>query len=75
MLTDVLAVFGGDAGLQWRDARRPARLPLPGPLGRRDRRCVSAECRARDVPSVNVKASGAVLKGCRRADVERAAGR
>ncbi len=35
---------------------------------------VSAECRARGVPSVDVKMFGRTCKGCRRADVERAAG-
>ena len=35
---------------------------------------VSAECRALGVPSVDVKAFGRVLKGCRRAEVEPLAG-
>ena len=35
---------------------------------------ISAECRARGVPSVDVKMFGTVRKGCRRADVQRAAG-
>jgi hypothetical protein len=35
---------------------------------------ISAERRARDVPSVDVKADGVVRKGCRRGDVEPLAG-
>jgi hypothetical protein len=35
---------------------------------------ISAECRGRGVPSVNVKSAGTALKGCRRADVEPLAG-
>ena len=35
---------------------------------------ISAECRAADVPSVNVRGSGGQAKGCRRADVEAVAG-
>ena len=38
VLADVLAVFGSDAGLHWRDARGAARRPVPGPVGRRERR-------------------------------------
>jgi DNA segregation ATPase FtsK/SpoIIIE, S-DNA-T family len=74
VLTDVLAVFEGDAGLQWGDvaARLAARFPArwEGVTGD----SAAAECRARGVPSVNVKAAGAVRKGCRRADVETVAG-
>jgi len=36
---------------------------------------VSAQCRDLGVPSVDVKASGRVLKGYRRADVESAVSR
>jgi S-DNA-T family DNA segregation ATPase FtsK/SpoIIIE len=36
---------------------------------------VSAQFRDFGVPSVDVKASGRALKGCRKADVERAMGR
>ena len=35
---------------------------------------VSAECRGRGVPSVQVKMFGQNRQGCKRADVERAAG-
>jgi S-DNA-T family DNA segregation ATPase FtsK/SpoIIIE len=70
VLTDVLAVIGGDAGLQWGDlaARLASRFPARWEGVTAD--AISAECRARDVPSVDVKAAGVVRKGCRRADVE-----
>ena len=74
VLTDVLAVFGSDAGLQWGDvaARLASRFPArwEGVTGD----AISAECRARDVRSVDVKSGGKALKGCRRADVETLAG-
>ena len=74
MLTDVLAVFGGDAGLQWGDvaARLASRFPNRWDGASAD--AVAAECRALSVPSVNVKAAGAVRKGCRKSDVEPLAG-
>jgi S-DNA-T family DNA segregation ATPase FtsK/SpoIIIE len=74
VLADVLAVFGDDAGLQWADAaaRLASRFPARWDGATAD--AVAAECRARDVPSVNVKTAGVVRKGCRRADVEAAAG-
>jgi S-DNA-T family DNA segregation ATPase FtsK/SpoIIIE len=74
VLADVLAVFGGDAGLQWGDvaARLASRFPARWDGASAD--AVAAECRALTVPSVNVKAAGVVRKGCRRADVEPLAG-
>jgi DNA segregation ATPase FtsK/SpoIIIE, S-DNA-T family len=74
VLTDVLSVFGTDAGLQWGDvaARLASRFPARWDGVTAD--AISAECRARSVPSVNVKAAGVVAKGCRRADAEAAAG-
>jgi S-DNA-T family DNA segregation ATPase FtsK/SpoIIIE len=74
VLTDVLAVFGSDAGLQWADvaARLASRFPArwDGATGE----AISAECRERGVPSVNVRGPGGQAKGCRRAAVEAAAG-
>ena len=72
VLTDVLAVFGTDAGLQWGDvaARLASRFPARWDGVTAD--AISAECRARGVPSVNVRGSGGQAKGCRRADVEAA---
>jgi S-DNA-T family DNA segregation ATPase FtsK/SpoIIIE len=74
VLTDVLAVFGSDSGLQWGDvaARLASRFPARWDGASAD--AVAAECRALTVPSVNVKAAGVVRKGCRRADVEPLAG-
>jgi DNA segregation ATPase FtsK/SpoIIIE, S-DNA-T family len=74
VLTDILAVFGSDAGLQWGDlaARLASRFPARWDGASAD--AVSAECRALSVPSVNVKTAGTALKGCRRADVESVAG-
>ena len=74
VLTDVPAILGTDAGLQWGDvaARLASRFPPRWDGVTAD--AISAECRARRVPSVNVKAAGAVAKGCRRADVEPLAG-
>src|SRR5204863_4956860 len=38
VLTDVLSVFGSDAGLQWSDLAARLASRFPGPLGRRHRR-------------------------------------
>jgi S-DNA-T family DNA segregation ATPase FtsK/SpoIIIE len=69
-LADVLAVFGRDAGLQWPvlAARLAAQIPDRWAGATSD--SVSAQCRGLGVPSVDVKAFGRALKGCRRADVE-----
>ena len=74
VLTDVLSVFGTDAGLQWGDlaARLASRFPARWDGAEGD--AISAECRARGVPSVNVRGSGGQAKGCRREAVEAAAG-
>ena len=74
VLTDVLAVFGTDAGLQWGDvaARLASRFPARWDGASGD--AISAECRAAGVGSVNVRGSGGQAKGCRRADVEAVAG-
>jgi S-DNA-T family DNA segregation ATPase FtsK/SpoIIIE len=74
VLTDVLAVFGTDAGLQWADlaARLASRFPARWDGASGD--AISAECRARGVPSVTVRSGGETAKGCRRADVEPLAG-
>jgi DNA segregation ATPase FtsK/SpoIIIE, S-DNA-T family len=74
VLTDVLAVFGSDAGLQWGDvaARLASRFPARWDGVTAD--AISAECRERGVPSVNVRGGGGQAKGCKRADVEPLAG-
>jgi DNA segregation ATPase FtsK/SpoIIIE, S-DNA-T family len=62
VLADVLSVFGEDAGLQWWDvaARLASRFPARWDGVTAD--AISAEARARGVPSVNVKAGGGVAK-------------
>ena len=74
VLADVAEVFGGDPSLQWPElaARLEARFPERWKDTTGD--AVSAECRARGVRSVDVKADGQVRKGCRLAAVEKAAG-
>ena len=74
VLADVLEGFGGDNGLQWPALaeRLAARFPERWDGATGD--TVSAELRARGVRSVDVKADGQARKGCRRADVETAAG-
>jgi DNA segregation ATPase FtsK/SpoIIIE, S-DNA-T family len=74
VLTDVLSVFGSDAGLQWGDlaARLASRFPARWDGATAD--AISAECRAAGVPSVNVRSGGGQGKGCRREAVEAAAG-
>jgi S-DNA-T family DNA segregation ATPase FtsK/SpoIIIE len=74
VLADVLEAFGGDSGLHWAElaARLEARFPERWQDTTGD--AVSAECRARGVSSVLVKADGRSARGCRAADVERAAG-
>jgi S-DNA-T family DNA segregation ATPase FtsK/SpoIIIE len=75
VLADMLAIFGSDAGLQWPDAARRLAGRFPDRWGDAAADAVSAECRARGVPSVDVKAGGRALKGCRLADVQAAARR
>jgi DNA segregation ATPase FtsK/SpoIIIE, S-DNA-T family len=74
VLTDVLAVFGSDAGLQWGDlaARLASRFPARWEGVTAD--AISAECTGRDVPSANVRSGGKQARGCRRTDVEAVAG-
>jgi hypothetical protein len=73
VLADVLQVFGPDAGMQWQIVAARLDAQIPDRWADTTAEAISAECRARGVPSVDVKAFGRVLKGCRRADVEHAA--
>ena len=66
-------MFGADAGLQWGDAAARLAQRFPDRWAGVEAEALSAEARAHGVPSVNVKAAGAVAKGCRVADVEAAA--
>jgi hypothetical protein len=74
VLSDMLAIFGTDTGLQWAEAavRLASRFPARWEGASAD--AVSAERRALGVPSVDVKSGGKALKGCRLADVQTVAG-
>ena len=74
VLADVLEVLGADSGLQWPAVAERLAQRFPERWAEVTGEVISAELRARGVPSVNVKADGQVARGCRRADVERAAG-
>jgi hypothetical protein len=75
VLGDVLGVFEpSDTGLHWAEVaeRLAQRFPDRWADGSAD--AISAQCRALGVPSVDVKRAGRTAKGCRRNDVESAAG-
>ncbi len=74
VLADVLDVLGADSGLQWAELGERLAAQFPERWAEVTGEVISAELRARGVPSVNVKSDGQVAKGCRRADVESAAG-
>jgi S-DNA-T family DNA segregation ATPase FtsK/SpoIIIE len=74
VLADVLAVFGSDAGLQWADAAQRLASRFPARWDGASGDAVSAECRALGVASVTVRSGGETAKGCRKSDVETAAG-
>jgi hypothetical protein len=70
VVADLLEVMGGDPGLWWEAAAE--RLAGHWPMRHADATAesVSAACRGRGVPSVNVNVGGRVLKGCRKAALE-----
>ena len=72
VLADVLAVFGTDPGLHWALLATRLAAQIPDRWADATGDSVSAQVRALDVPSVDVKMLGCTLKGCRRADVEKA---
>ena len=74
VLADVLQMFGSDAGLHWPVLAERLNTRIPDRWTDTTGEAVSAECRARGVPSVQVKMSGQNRQGCRRADVEAARG-
>jgi DNA segregation ATPase FtsK/SpoIIIE, S-DNA-T family len=74
VLTDVLAVFGSDSGLQWGDLAQRLASRFPARWDGVTADAISAECTGRDVPSANVRSGGKQARGCRRADVESVAG-
>ena len=74
VLGDVLSAFGpGESGLHWQVIADRLAARYADRWTGATAESVSAECRDLDVPSVTVKVGGAVLRGCRRADVEAAA--
>ena len=79
VLADVLAVFGADSGLHWTVLAERLAGQLPDRWADATAEAVSAQCRDLGVPSVDVRypssRAGRVRVGCRRADVETAAGR
>jgi len=74
VLADVLAVLGADPGAQWADLAGRLAARWPDRWAGASAEAVSAQCRAAGVPSVDVKAGGRTLKGCRRDAVLAATG-
>jgi hypothetical protein len=76
ILADALDVFGTDKGVHWDVLAERLARQFPQRYADATAESVSAACRARSVPSVDVRypsgRTGAVRKGCRRADVEAA---
>ena len=70
-LSDVLAVFGTDAGLQWQVLADRLAGQFPERWAGATKDAVSAQCLDLGVPSAQVKQGGRNLQGCRRLDVER----
>jgi S-DNA-T family DNA segregation ATPase FtsK/SpoIIIE len=75
VLADVLDVLGDAAGLHWPELAARLEARFPDRWQDTSGEAVSAELRARGVPSVVVKVAGTAARGCRLADVEKAAGR
>jgi DNA segregation ATPase FtsK/SpoIIIE, S-DNA-T family len=71
VLSDVLAVFAGEPGPHWQVIGQRLAQRFPDRWADATANAVSAQVRDLSVPSVDVKADGRVLKGCRRSDVER----
>jgi S-DNA-T family DNA segregation ATPase FtsK/SpoIIIE len=74
VLADALSVFGADPALHWPElaARLARRYPERWEDAAGD--AVSAELRGKGVPSVVVNVAGTRARGCRRSDIETAAG-
>ncbi len=72
VLADVLQVFGTDTGLHWPVLAERLNARIPDRWTDTTGEAVSAECRARGVPSVQVKMFGQNRQGCSMADVEAA---
>jgi S-DNA-T family DNA segregation ATPase FtsK/SpoIIIE len=67
---DVLAVLGSDTAAHWEVVAERLAVQFPGRWAGATADSVSAQCRAVGIPSVQVKADGRGLKGCRRVDAE-----
>jgi DNA segregation ATPase FtsK/SpoIIIE, S-DNA-T family len=74
VLADVLAVFGGDRGLQWADLAERLAQRFPDRWAGLTADTISAQVRGLDVPGSQVWARGANAQGCKRMDVEKQAG-
>ena len=64
-------MFGEAAGLQWSELAARLAERWPDRWADLTADAASSQLRARGVPSVDVKADGQVLKGCRKVAVER----
>jgi S-DNA-T family DNA segregation ATPase FtsK/SpoIIIE len=72
VLADVVKVFAhtGRPGLHWQKLAELLAAEMPALYAGITAETISAMVRAEEVPSVDVKAEGTTLKGCRRSDVE-----
>jgi S-DNA-T family DNA segregation ATPase FtsK/SpoIIIE len=75
VLADVLAVLGTDAGVHWAVLAERLAKRFPDRWADATGDAISAQLRSLGVASVVVKTAGQSLRGCRREDVQRAAGR
>ena len=70
VLADVLAILGGDTGIHWKELAPRLAQAFPDRWADATPDAVSAQCRGLGVPSVDVRAAGTTLKGCRARDVQ-----
>ena len=73
VLTDVAAVLGGASGMHWQPLADQLAQRFPDRWADAAGDAVRAECAARGVPSVVVVMDGQRARGCRAADVDKAA--
>jgi hypothetical protein len=73
VLADLLAVFGEAPGMHWGTLAGRLAKRFPDRWTGATKDVISAQCRALGIRSVDVRADGQVLKGCRRITVEKAA--
>ena len=72
---DLITVIGPDAGLHWAEAADRLAQQFPSRWAGATADSVSAEARALGITSALVRRPAGVARGCRRADVEKAAAR